>query len=462
MMGSMTAAFVLSAADPDTSDLQPSTPRMNVILISIDTLRADHVGTYGYHRPTTPFIDSLASRGVLFEQAYSHSCKTAISHMSIMTGLLPENHGVTQWKTGGSPRLSDSIPTLATLLRSHGYSTAGFHGGGHIRAELGFDQGMRTYRKLDIIFSFQRMRQNVLPIVAAERVRPFFIFIHTYAVHDPYVPPEPYSHQFSDPEYDGSMISSRTEMKTLQLEQWHDRAKAFWAHVDKSSPADVQRLQDLYDGALVQIDEQLRQLFDSLKTTGAIDRTIVIVLSDHGEEFGEHGQFTHEQLYQELLHVPFIVVLPEGMTAAKPGARISPVARMIDVAPTILDLLDLPTPEHMQGASLVPLLNGGAAPPPEVASSWRGGGLESIRIDRWKLIRQLESTGSDLLFDLDKDPTESRNLANRKTEINTRLASRMSKLFSTGNEYRSALKTPETVKPDQETLDQLRALGYIQ
>jgi len=457
----LAVVFGLLAADPIYAEGTPDKLRLNVILISIDTLRADHVGAYGYHRNTTPFIDSLADRGILFERAYSHSCKTAISHMSIMTGLLPENHGVRQWHQSGSPRLSDSIPTLATLLKKKGYATAGYHGGGHIRAELGFDQGMDVYDQKDIHYTHSVLQRAITPLVA-DRSRPFFLFLHTYGVHDPYTPPKPFDRRFADPEYAGSIISSLEEMSELHLENWHDRASAFWASVDTSSATDVQHLQDLYDGALARLDLVFRRLFSFLDRMGALDNTIVILMSDHGEEFGEHGKFKHEQLYQELLHVPMIMVLPKGLTAAEPGARISSVVRSIDVAPTILKMLDLPIPQHVQGMSLVSLLNGGEAPPSEVASSWRGGGLESIRQDRWKLIRHVKFTEQSMLFDLEKDPTESTNLMTGEVEINTMLGGRMSELHSDGTEYRSALKESVTVKPDQETLEQLRALGYIQ
>jgi arylsulfatase A-like enzyme len=442
----------------------PAARLPNILLISIDTLRADHLGCYGYARATSPTIDALAARGVLFEQAYSHSPKTAMSHMSIFTGLLPEAHGVEQWNPDGSPRLSDDIPTLATLLKPYGYATFAQTGGGHVRAEIGFDQGMDRYEHgEEVVGIFGKLGEAIAAHVVATPERPFFAFGHTYEVHDPYVPRVPYRTLFTDPGYEGRIVSSYEDLSAAAGKEWQSQHDYYWKQVDANDPRDVQHLRDLFDGSIRLTDDTLGKLIDGLRIAGVLDQTLIIVLSDHGEEFLEHGMFLHEQVYQELLHVPLIMVFPATAGgAALQGRRDGAVVRLIDVLPTVLDYLGIPIPPHVQGTSLLPLLRGGVAPPAVVASSWREGGWDALRVDGDKFLR-LRVDGQATrreLYSLTEDPREQRDVAASEERLASQLEARMDALAATGRTYLAHQRQGREVVPDAETLERLRALGY--
>jgi len=435
----------------------------NVLLISIDTLRADHLGCYGYSRATSPAIDALAARGVLFEQAYSHSPKTAMSHMSIMTGLLPGAHGVEQWMPQGSARLSDDIPTLATLLKPYGYATFAYTGGGHVRGELGFDQGMDSYETgTEVVGTFEKLGDHILRYAHTSPDRPFFAFAHTYEVHDPYVPRLPYRNLFTDPRYSGRIIASYDELSAQVGTEWESQHALYWQHVDAGNPQDVQRLKDLYDGAIRLTDDQVGKLIDRLRTAGILDRTLIILLSDHGEEFLDHGMFLHEQVYEELLHVPLIMVLPAGAGAPHQGRRETAVVRLIDVLPTVLDLVGVPIPSHVQGTTLLPLLDGGGGPPVEVASSWREGGWYALRRGDDKFMR-FESDGQTVrreLYTVTTDPREQHNLVATRATVAADLERGLDEIVAEGRAFQAKQRRGRDVAPSAETLERLRALGY--
>jgi arylsulfatase A-like enzyme len=435
----------------------------NILLISIDTLRADHLSSYGYKRPTSPSIDRLAARGVLFEHAYSHSPKTALSHMSLMTSLLPEAHGVEQWSTEGSERLSDDIPTLATLLKPHGYATFAVTGGGHVRGELGFDQGMDSFEVVDgVVEAFARMGDRIAEHVAAQPNVPFFAFAHTYAVHDPYTPLAPYNTLFTDSNYPGRIIASYDELTRRVGTAWDSQHALFWQQVDADDPRDVQHLQDLYDGAIRLTDDQIGKLVERLRDAGVGDDTLIIVLADHGEEFREHGMFQHEQVYQELLHVPLVMVLPRANGVTYRQRREPAVVRLVDVLPTVLDYLGVAIPEHAQGVSLMPLLGGGAAPPREVMSSWREGGWQALRVGDTKLIRR-DDQGAGIvheLYVLSEDPHEQQNRWETDGAAGQALEQQLDTLVHAAQEFHAAHRRGRVVLPSADTLERLRALGY--
>ncbi|MGH7785431.1 MAG: sulfatase family protein [Candidatus Binatia bacterium] len=435
----------------------------NLLLISIDTLRADHVSAYGYDRPTTPAIDALAARGVTFGQAYSHSPKTAISHMSIMTGLLPEAHGVEQWQSNGAERLSDDIPTLASLLKPHGYATFAITGGGHVRGELGFDQGMDSFEFIDsVVDSFATLGDRIVRHVTTQPAVPFFAFVHTYAVHDPYVPPPPYRTLFTDPAYAGRIVSSSEALSVAAGSEWKSQHELYWRRVDARDPHDVRQLEALYDGAVRMTDDQIGKVLDRLREAGITDDTLIIVLSDHGEEFLDHGMFQHEQVYEELLHVPFIMVFPRAHGGGHNGQRVAAVVRMIDVLPTVLDYFGLPRPEHVQGVSLLPMLADGPAPPVEVMSSWREGGLQSLRVDDVKVVRRQSDVGAVEweLYALGEDPHEQHNRSRIDPQTSQRMAQQLDRVAAAARAFRATRGRGPAVAPNQDTLERLRALGY--
>ncbi len=370
-------------------------PRPNVILISVDTLRADHLGCYGYSRPTSPFIDRLAKRGTLFETAIVQVPGTLPSHMSIFTGLYPNEHGV--FPPNGALRLN--IPTLPEVLRNAGYRTAGFTEGGFVAGHFGFDRGFDRFDdeipKLtnDIEFTFSRGLEFLQDQQGSQ---PFFLFLHTYAVHDPYYPPLPYTTLYVDglgtPESFENQFGfyRHSEMPLMTPERADEHSRIFdetrrlinrglppgtdlptgpylvvknRSETMDFSPQALAFYTSLYDASINYVDDVLAAFLGSLEKLGMFDNTVIIITSDHGEEFLEHGKLAHEQVYHECLHVPLIILSPEH----EAGRRVQDIVRSIDLAPTIYDLTKVEPPARMSGLSLVPLLDGSKTWPAQEA-----------------------------------------------------------------------------------------------
>jgi arylsulfatase A-like enzyme len=360
--------------------------RLNVILISLDTLRADHLGCYGYSRSTSPFLDQLAERGTLFETAIVQLPGTLPSHMSMFTGLYPNEHGV--FPPNGV--LRSNIPTLPEILHNSGYRTAGFTEGGFVAGHFGFDRGFDRFddevpkltNDVEVVFS-----RGLEFLQEARGSQPFFLFLHTYAIHDPYYPPLPYTTLYLDglgtPEsYEDQFGFYRhSEMPLMTPERANEHSRVFNAtrnlinrglppgadlptgpHLVAENRSETRNITpealayytSLYDASINYVDDVLRAFFGSLEKLAVLDDTIIIITSDHGEEFLEHGKLAHEQVYQECLHVPLIILSPEH----EKGRRVQDIVRSIDFAPTIYELTRVVPPTPVSGLSLVPLLEG--------------------------------------------------------------------------------------------------------
>lgn len=305
-------------------------PRPNVMVVSIDTLRARSVGTYGYPRDTTPFLDAWAKGGTLFENVATASVTTGPSHMSLFTGLYPENHGL---RTGLDRKL-DGIPTLAALFRAAGYRTAAFTEDGYIVYERGFGEGFAAYTENT---GDEKRGPGTVRTTFGQARRwlrrggrdPFFLFVHTYQVHAPFDPPPLYRELFAGDGMPGP------DDPVLRMQR------------------------DRYDREIRFVDDMLRDLWKTLEDTGVARDTVVVVLSDHGEEFAEHGHYQHGgAVFEETLRVPWILRGP-GVPAQR---RIAAPVSLIDVAPTLLDLAGVTSPEDLDGTSLAPALRGEAPP----------------------------------------------------------------------------------------------------
>src|SRR5262249_4455747 len=321
----------------------------NVVLISIDTLRADRLGAYGYQLPTSPTLDKRLAREALpLEHTWSHSPKTTPSHMTLLTSLYPCVHGINLWWNDAPAHvLRRSVPTLAEVLKNAGYVTVAFTGGGHIDRSRGFDQGFDRY-------SHMQELDKALPWLDRHHHRKFFLFFHTYLVHDPYLHPIEYVRQFA-PDYHGAVLTEVEHLLAVKKENgggkaredghgpfWEESHKRFWASVDRNDPADVTFVSRLYDAGIRRMDDtMLRPLLDRLDSLHLTRDTLVVFTSDHGEAFAEHGVFGHEDLYGETLRVPLVLRFPGRLPA---GVRVPDRARLIDVMPTILDLLHIPAP----------------------------------------------------------------------------------------------------------------------
>jgi arylsulfatase A-like enzyme len=446
-----------------TSACTPSTSRPNVVLVSIDTLRADHLGVYGYPRATSPVIDRFAADATVFEHAYSQSPKTAPSHMTLLTGLYPEAHGVRNWDEGGNDSLADGIPTLASLLAENDYWTVALTDFGHVHPALGFDRGFQSFQRGG---GARRLFEIAEGLVGqfAERAgdggaKPFFLFLHTYEVHDPYTPPARLQRLFTDPEYEGGILSSAKELREVAGAGWSAQHEAFWSRVDREKPEDLEHLRALYDAEIRFTDRQLRRLLDALREHGLLESTIVVLVSDHGEEFGEHAGVLHNSLYQEVLHVPLVIRFPGAEGAPLRGTRIPGVVSLVDLMPTLLEWIGLPVPGHVQGRSFLPWIRGaeerGAEP---VLSQWPLTGLEALRVGELKYIRGGER---EELYDLATDAAEARNLLSDDPARAEPLRASLDDLMAASRELRAGLGERRRVELEDETRQQLEALGYV-
>ncbi len=324
----------------------PRPEAVNVVLISIDTLRADHVGAYGYGRPVTPALDALAGESVLFRNVYSTAPWTLPAHMSIMTGLTCVRHRVFY----EYDRLASDIPTLAGWMQERGYATHAITGAGFVMSVFGFAKGFDEYSMSQGDLADARLAEaagrEAVDWIDKEGDRPFFLFLHTYQVHAPY--------------------KGRENVKDLFLKpgaRWRD----FDVNRDLGgrrglftplSAAERDNVTALYDAGIRTTDEAMIQpVLDVLRRKGLYDRTMIVVTSDHGEGLYEHQAWDHtHSVYDELLRVPLIIKMPGG---AKAGRRLDPVVRLTDIMPTILDVAGVPLdPESIDGRSLLPVISG--------------------------------------------------------------------------------------------------------
>ncbi|MEM7480146.1 MAG: sulfatase [Acidobacteriota bacterium] len=429
----------------------------SVVLISLDTLRADRLGAYGHDRATSPHIDALADRSILFERANSVSYHTADSHMSMFTSTFPSVHLVRNAARDTGRPLDPVIPTLAEVLQDGGYRTVGFHGGGNISSIYGFDRGFEVYRKSDVDAAIAWLAGDG----ADDPRKPFFLFFHAYYTHDPYTPE---SVAFGG-DYQGDILSDRDELLELtESKSFLELRDTFWERVDPADPADLERLFDLYDSELLELDAQVGRLLAAVEERG--ERTLVILTSDHGEEFHEHGRFLHDQLYDELLHVPLILHHPD-----LPPKRVATRVSLLDLAPTLVGMLGIEKPESFQGGSLAQVAEGQRTPAFVFSEKIRRlpeeRGLRSREFSNWALVaedRKVIVRKGVETYDLVVDPAEQNDLA-LEHPASRELVALGKQVLRQNAELRDRLGVGQsaTEQPlDPETRDQLKALGYLQ
>jgi arylsulfatase A-like enzyme/Tfp pilus assembly protein PilF len=392
-------------------------PRLSVLLVSIDTLRADAVGAYGNRAAQTPWMDRLAAGGVRFETARAHNVVTLPSHANLLSGRYPLAHGI---RDNSGFRFPAGTPTLATILREHGYRTAAFVGAFPLDSRFGLDAGFEVYD--DRLGGGETRpglriaeRPGTRVVEAAARWlkeqgdAPVFCFVHLYEPHFPYVPPPPFAERFAGRPYHGEVAAADAALEPL-----------------------------------------LRPVFEA----GKAGRTLVVLTSDHGEALGDHGEETHGLLaYEATLRVPLVLFAPSVFGAAVAQTP----ARHVDVLPTVLDFLGVEAPGGLDGVSLRRIVGQGpAAAPPTYfealsASLNRGWApLQGLVDQRWKYI--------DLpipeLYDLGEDPGEKRNLAAARPADADRLRRALEGLRAGDRKAPRETESAETVK-------RLRALGYV-
>jgi len=312
-------------------------PTRGYVLISLDTLRADRLGSYGHQRPTSPFFDRLAAGSTLFEHAAAPYPATLVSHMTMFTGLYPPQHGVYP----PAVVLPEQIPTLPQRFAAAGFRTAAYTEGGFVGWGFGFERGFEVYDDTpyaadsDIESTFERGLDFLRSLDRDER---FLLFLHSYSVHDPYDPPADFIEQFGDRE--------------PGPDSGGERLRAFNHQRTEIPAAEVERFERRYEASIRYVDSVLESFVGELESLGLLADTTLIVTSDHGEEFLEHGKLGHTQLFPELLSVPLLIVHPDQPK----GLRVSDQVSLVDVTPTLLDLAGLPPLEEVPGRSLAPYL----------------------------------------------------------------------------------------------------------
>jgi arylsulfatase A-like enzyme len=360
-----------------------------VLLIGIDTLRADHLGCYGYHRPTSPRIDALAAESVLFEQAISQSPWTLPAFASIMTGVVPSRHGAGEGKRCLShpcAALGAWPPTLADRFAEAGYRTGSFVSNGFSSAQVGLGRGFQT---TELHMTGQPVVTSAAAWLAEQKGAPFFLFVHLIEPHAPYWPGPEDREPFVDPAYDGPVDPALT-----------GRALRDWTEADR------RHVVDLYDGDVRHADRLVGELLDALRRLGRYERTLIVLTSDHGEELFERGLIGHgHTLYDELLHVPLTVRFPGGA----PRGRIARQVRTMDVFPTVLEGMGMPVPDGLDARSLLGVARGepgDAALDVALAEfTFAPPERQAVRRPPEKLVLDVERDWPQL-FDLTSDPEE--------------------------------------------------------
>lgn len=326
---------VLSACD-DGSHRDAKPP--SLLLISIDTLRADHLAVYGYGRETSPALSRFATGGVRWASSYSQAPSTVPTHASMFTGRLPFEHGT----FSHGQRLADAELTLAEHLAAHGYRTFAAASSVRFNSGAGFDQGFDRY--LTLFDLDKNLRSAAVTDFALEQLeaadRPVFGFLHYFDPHEPYAPPEPWRSRF----HSGRPPSAPAPEETSPYLQAHNSPHR------RLPDGVLAYLEGLYDGGILHLDGELERLFTGLRALGREADTVVIVTSDHGEEFKEHGGLSHSnRLHQEVLRVPLLMRWPGRLPA---GAVVERPAQTVDLFPTVCELLEVPCPPDLAGRSL--------------------------------------------------------------------------------------------------------------
>lgn len=439
-------------------------PRLNVLLITIDALRADHLGVYGYPRPTSPNIDRLAGQSVTFRRAVSQWPLTSPSFAALMSGTYGHTNGLMRTT---AQRMPDRPLMLAELLKAGGYSTWAAVGNVNLARVFNFDQGFDTYQELwraDDARKTARTTDVGLDLLKrASAEKPFFLWLHFFDPHARYVPPEPFDQMFvGDRYFDGSWRVSL--YKGDETDLGGISTKVSLGREDRVAYYVAQ-----YDAEIRYVDEQVGFLLKTLEERGLAGNTLVVLTADHGESLGDHNYFfEHGRFpYDDCVHVPLIVRAPGE---PRPGETVRSPVQSIDIVPTILDLAGLPADPQAEGKSLRPLLRGEHPTGDRWDYAFTESGFtldyqRSITSERYKLVYVPDAgdrrimTGRELeLYDLQADPRETRNLIDERPEVAALLKRQLWRWMANGG---PAAPPPAEVRVEGQAEEQLRSLGYI-
>jgi arylsulfatase A-like enzyme len=431
------------------------TPKPNVLLISIDTLRADHLSAYGYPRKTSPRIDSIAASGILYENAIAQAPNTHPSTAAIVTSRYPS-------ELGGNPfkYIPYSTATLAEVFRNAGYRTSAVVSNVWLRTSMGFDQGFEGFDDKSAMSEFYADGERVawknaadvsdaaLSWLESRPEGPFFLWVHYLDPHHPYEPPPEYREAFST-----SYSENAEFLRSLAMKPTGEQTRTLtYMGRGKIPVTDEQfaSIVDQYDGEIAYTDSQIGRLLDFLESRSLADNTIIAVTADHGEEFRDHGGWGHSHtLHRELLHVPLIVAYP----GAPAGTRVEATTRLIDLAPTLLARAGLPVPTSMRGTDL----SAAIADRPAVSMLTRKDEI-SVEFGNHKLVSDLART-RPRLYELGTDPEERIDRASSDPKLVEALYAIIDREVGGKVEVEQTHDTASQL--DDSTRKQLEALGYL-
>ncbi|MFW5926402.1 MAG: sulfatase-like hydrolase/transferase [Myxococcota bacterium] len=451
--------FRPSVVTPAPADTEAARPRPEHVLVYlVDTLRADKLRPYNADtRVKTPGLAKFAETAATFLDARSQDNWTKPSVATLLSSLMPWEHTATK----GNSKVPASVDLLPEMLGEHGFHTGAFIANGYVSNKFGFGQGWDTYRNY-----IREHRRTDAEFVAADALdwldqrpedEPFFLYVHTIDPHVPYRPPDEFLEPYGNPRYRGPVNFGRDATLLGNIKTGKVRLRK----------RDKAHLEALYDGEISYHDVHFAAILDGLERRGLADDTLVVVTSDHGEEFWDHGSVGHgHSVYDELLRVPLLIRMP-GMAE---GQALRADAGLVDVVPTLLDALGLPVPEHLAGRSLLPELSG--EPPPAPAGTVSGflDNWRALAVGRTKLVQR--GAHDARLYDLHDDPDENRNVAadrpvalrHARALLGLRLAD-AEPVRRAGRRKAAPRKDTshreQTVEIDDETAAQLRALGYV-
>jgi arylsulfatase A-like enzyme len=426
-------------------------PIKNVIILLIDTLRADKLQPYNPKtRVQTPGLSRFLRSASVMLKARTQENWTKPSVATLLSSLMPWEHNTFT----GDAKLPAAVETLPEMLRKRGYATGAFIANGYVSDKFGFEQGFGSYRNY-----VREGRRNVAQYVAADvlewldkrpKEKPFFLYVHTIDPHVPYMPPEHFLAKYDSAPYSG-IVDFKGNNELLE--------KIKIGRI-KLGERDKQRLTALYDGEISYHDVHFAAMMDGLDKRGLAEDTMVVITSDHGEEFWDHGSVGHgHSIYDELLHIPLIVRIP-GVTEGKQAVNTD--VGLVDVVPTVFDALSLPMPENLSGASFLPDLLGARADAPRTTVSGFMTAWRTLAVGRMKLVQKGE--GRYMLYDVARDPGEQNDIA-KGSPIAVRYTRGLLGLTLAGN-TQSHSNTPRVHVEEKTTIDpqteaQLRALGYV-
>ena len=449
----MGAAAWLAACSDEPGPGAPGAgePPKNLILISLDTVRRDRLSAYGYAKPTSPALRRVAEQGIRYERAVTVSPWTIPSHYTLFTGLYPNRHGVWDYKQA----LDEEIPTLAQLLAADGMRTFGVVSTQAIKSAKSFGRGFERFRYISEWRTGESGRRFIynpgvevtdLGLFWLDEIgdAPFFLFLHYYDAHSDYSPQPRFRRAFVEP-YGGELKGRNAEL--LQVRKG----------VRQLDAADVAFLSQLYDAELRQLDDEIGRVTRYMEKHGLDENTLLVIVSDHGEEFMEHGKILHgTSYYDETIAIPLILRGP-GLPR---GLRVEALTSLIDLPPTILSVLGREIPPDMQGIDLSadwapgrsrarrPLVFAEADWQNEVPALYR-----MVRDERYKLIFNTRDESAEL-YDMHADPAEAHDVSEKLPERTAQMRAAARAYMS--DEYRAE----STEEPSPEALEQLRALGY--